>query len=85
MVYQYLEGDKVRNLWFWTDEDGNMFLPIKYGKTVLELSKGKYSIKCSNTDEVVKNLETVKSLILKGQFDDILSKTSEELRSKFKK
>jgi len=83
LIDHYRCGEKVRGLWWWVDESGTFFLPIKYGKTVLELSKGKFSIECSTVDEVENNLETVKTLIRRGSFDEILKSTSETLRSKF--
>ena len=84
-IKRYKQGEKVRGLWFWIDDKGTMFLPIKYGKTVLELDKGKFSIECSTIDEVEDSLDTVKSLTRKGSFDDILKTTSDILRSNFLK
>jgi len=84
-IKRYKQGEKVRGLWFWIDDKGTMFLPIKYGKTVLELDKGKYSIECSTVDEMECSLETVKSLTRRGSFDDILKTTSDILRSNFLK
>ena len=84
-IKRYKQGEKVRGLWFWIDDTGTMFLPIKYGKTVLELDKGKFSIECSTIDEVEDSLDTVKSLTRKGSFDDILKTTSGILRSNFLK
>ncbi|MBL4874864.1 MAG: hypothetical protein JKY41_16170 [Rhodobacteraceae bacterium] len=83
MVRRYRLGEKTNRLWFWSDENGNTFLPIKYGKVVLELGKGKYSIQCSSVDDVETNLETVKTLVIRGEFDDILTKVSKEIRAKF--
>jgi hypothetical protein len=84
-IKRYKQGEKVRGLWFWIDDTGTMFLPIKYGKTVLELDKGKFSIECSTIDEVENSLDTVKSLTRRGSFDDILKTTSDILRSNFLK
>ena len=72
-------------MWFWTDEDGNIFLPIKYGKKELELSKGKFSIQCSSLDDVENSLDSVKSLVMRGALDQILTQVSEEIRKKFGK
>ena len=84
-IKRYKQGERVRGLWFWIDDTGTMFLPIKYGKTVLELDKGKFSIECSTIDEVENSLDTVKSLTRRGSFDDILKTTSDILRSNFLK
>ena len=85
LVKKFKSGQRTESAWFWSDEDGNIFLQIKYGKTMLELSKGKFAISCSSYDDVEDNLETVKSLVMRGSFDDILTETSQVLRSKFKK
>ena len=85
LVKRYRLGEKTRGLWFWSDESGVLYLPIKYGKTVLELGKGKYAIECSTIDQVDDSLETVKSMVRRGDFDDVLKTTSEALRSKFLK
>ncbi len=85
LVKKYRLGEKTTRMWFWTDEDGNIFLPIKYGKKELELSKGKFSIQCSTLDDVENNLESVKSLVMRGALDQILTQVSEEIRKKFGK
>lgn len=69
LVKKFKSGEKTENVWFWSDEEGNIFLPIKYGKTVLELSKGKFSISCSSYDDVEDSLETVKTLVMRGNLD----------------
>ena len=85
LIVRYRNGEKVRGLWWWIDESGTVFLPIKYGKTVLELSKGKFSIECSTIEEVEDNLEKIKDMSRRGLFDELLKTTSEILRSKFLK
>jgi hypothetical protein len=84
-IKRYKQGEKVRGLWFWIDDTGTMFLPIKYGKTVLELDKGKFPVECSTIYDVENSLDTVKSLTRRGSFDDILKTTSAILRSNFLK
>ncbi len=85
LVKKYQNGEVTRGLWLWTDESGTTFLPIKYGKTPLELSKGKFAIECSSIEEVEDSLESVKTLIRKGALDEVLKTTSETLRAKFLK
>lgn len=85
LLDRYRVGEKVRGLWWWIDESGTVFLPIKYGKTVLELSKGKFSIECSSIEEVEDTLEKVKDMSRRGMFDEVLKTTSDVLRLKFTK
>lgn len=85
LLKKYRNGEPTRGLWFWTDEKGTTFLPIKYGKTPLELSKGKFAIECSTAEGVEDSLESLKSLVRRGALDEVLKSTSEALRAKFVK
>lgn len=85
MLDEFRAGNKTKRAWFWMGDDGQLFLQIKYGKGVVELSKGKFSIACSSLDEVESNLKIVESLVNKGEFDAILTEMSKEIRSRFNK
>ena len=85
LVKDYKQGIKVSNVWFWNDEEGNFYLPIKYGKTDIELSKNKYSILCKTIEDVEISLVKVRTMTNEGQFDSILTEISKSLRSNFKK
>lgn len=76
-------GRKVPQ-WFWLDDSGSYYLSINYGKSPIELARGKFSIVCGGLDEVLSSLQTVRSAILKGDFDSILEKRSKSIRSNFK-
>jgi hypothetical protein len=82
---KFKAGERTNRLWFWFNEDGQIFLQIKYGKTPLELGKGKYAIQCNTIDEVGTNLGIAESLVIKGEFDHLLTAISKEIRAKFKK
>lgn len=81
----YRLGEKTKGQWFWVDEDGIIFLPIKYGKVVIELSKGMFAIHCDTLNEVEDNLEFVRKATMRGELDSTLKSISTELRSKFVK
>lgn len=78
-------GEKTHRTWFWMSEDGKIFLQIKYGKTALELSKGKFAIQCSSLDDVINNLAIVEGLVNKGEFDAMLTAISKDIRTRFAK
>ena len=83
LVNKFRIGEHIKKQWFWNDDEGNIYLPIKYGKNTLELGKGKFAIKCSSIDDVQRNLETVKTLTLMGNLDLILASISKNIRNKF--
>lgn len=83
LLQRYKNGEKANRIWFWKDEDGNIFLPIKYGKVVLELGKGKFAIQCGSVEDIKTNLEAIKSMVSKGDFDEVLDTASTQIRKKF--
>lgn len=83
LVHLERKGEKISRPWFWSDDQGHIFVHIKYGKHVLELGKGKFSIQCSSMDEVISSLETVIGEVKKGSFDDTLARISENIRINF--
>lgn len=85
LVELYKQGEKTHRTWFWMNEDGKIYLQIKYGKLALELGKGKFAIQCASVDDVASNLGIVESLVNKGEFDAMLGNMSKEIRSKFGK
>ena len=85
MVQSYKAGEKTQRTWFWMNEEGKIYLQIKYGKLSLELSKGKFAIQCGSLDDVSINLQIVETLVNKGEFDAMLTSVSKEIRSKFDK
>ena len=85
MVQSYKAGEKTQRTWFWMNEEGKIYLQIKYGKLSLELSKGKFAIQCGSLDDVASNHQIVETLVNKGEFDAMLTSVSKEIRSKFDK
>ena len=85
LLQAYKNGEKTNRAWFWMNEDGKIYLQIKYGKLPLELSKGKFAIQCSSLEDVSSNLTIVETLVNKGEFDPMLTTISKEIRTKFQK
>ena len=85
LVESYKAGEKTNRTWFWMNEDGKIYLQIKYGKVALELSKGKFAIQCMSLDDISSNLAIVETLVNKGEFDAMLTTISKDIRSKFSK
>lgn len=83
LVRSVIEGHDPRGSWFWVDETGTYFVPIKYGRHLLELKKGMFSVQCKDLDEVEHVLCTFRGMILNGDMDDLLTRTSVEIRKRF--
>jgi len=84
-VRQIIEGQRPRAAWVWMSTDGTYYLPIKYGKQVLELQKGMTSVECQNLDEIEHALCEVRGMVLAGKLDNQLEQASSAIRKKFKK
>ncbi|MBY3181028.1 hypothetical protein HFO24_04995 [Rhizobium laguerreae] len=74
-----------RGRWFQQEPDGSFTLSIRYGRRDLELSKGKFAISCTSTDELIKALEAGRLHCSKGQFDEQLERISGEIRTGFRR
>jgi hypothetical protein len=83
LVRSVIEGHDPRGSWFWMNETGSYFVPIKYGRHTLELKKGMFSVQCQNVDEVEHVLCTFRGMVLNGDMDDHLTTVSGEIRSRF--
>ncbi len=84
-VRQIIDGQRPRAAWVWMAVDGTYYLPIKYGKQVIELQKGMVSIECQNLDEVEHALCEVRGMVLAGKLDGQLETASSAIRDRFKK
>ena len=84
-VRQMIDGKQPRAAWVWQDQTGKYFLPIKYGRQILELKKGMQAIECADLDHVEDALCTIRAMVWQGDFDDLLAKASSEIMGKFKK
>lgn len=82
VVKDQYAGRKIPQ-WFWLDNSGNYYLSINYGKSPTELAEGKFSIVCTGLEQVKSSLATVKSSVLKGDFDTVLDKRSKVILSNF--
>ena len=85
LVRLMIEGHNPRGSWVWMDETGTYFVPIKYGRLLLELKKGMFSVHCQDLDEVEHVLCTFRGMVLNGDLDDHLTKTTTEIRKRFGK
>lgn len=74
-----------RGGWVWQSEKGEWFVSPKYGRTSIELAPGLNSIKCSGSDDAIKNLAKLKTMTSEGKLDRVLEAAAAEIRSRFGK
>ena len=77
-----IEVSKRTSPWFWTDNN-KTFVQIRYGTRVLELQKGKNTIECASTDDLVKTLGVVRTCVTNGELDSVIEAASVKVRERF--
>jgi len=85
LIKSAVDGMPPRTSWVWMDDTGAYFLPIKYGRTSIELQKGMFAVQCDCIEDVGQGLAAIRAMVLQGDFDAQLQKASTEIRSKFSK
>ncbi len=88
-IGRFREGGKISREAFWVDPGGAIYFQLRYGKQPLELEKGKSTLKAVGTgnagwDDLVEQLEQVKTLAVAGGLDEALSACANAVRSNFK-
>lgn len=81
----FREGKRVSREQFWVDGSGSMFFGLRYGKQPLELDKGKSTLKADSWDDMVAQLDEIKTIAVAGGLDDALAACANAVRSGFKK
>jgi hypothetical protein len=80
----FSEGKRISREQFWVDASGAIFFQLRYGKHPLELEKGKATLKAATFDDLVEQLDQIKTIAVAGGLDDALSACANAVRSNFK-
>lgn len=83
-IGSFREGKRVSKEQFWVDGSGGIFFQLRYGKQPLELQKGKSTLKAANWDDLVAQLDEVKTITVAGGLDDALANCANSVRANFK-
>ena len=75
---------RIRPWWFMAD-NGKTAVSVRYGATVLELSKGRFAIELTDASELVAALETVSAAVEAGELDAAIEAAAARLRKGFGK
>ncbi len=73
---------RIRPWWFMAD-NGKTAVSVRYGATVLELSKGRFAIELADSSELVSALETVSAAVQAGELDAAIEVAAVKLRDRF--
>ncbi len=71
--------------WFWTADDGKVYINLRYGTRVIEIAKGKSAIEVGEKRQLVAVIEALKQAIAAGEIDAQLTAAGAEVRSRFAK
>jgi hypothetical protein len=83
-IGSFREGRRISREQFWVDGSGAIYFQLRYGKQPLELEKGKSTLKAATFDELVEQLDQIKTITVAGGLDDALSTCANAVRSNFK-
>jgi hypothetical protein len=81
-IGSFREGKRISREQFWVD--GSIYLQLRYGKQPLEISKGMSTLKAATWDDLVGQLDEIKTITVAGGLDDALSACANAVRSNFK-
>ena len=71
--------------WFWTANDGKVYISLRYGTRVIEIAKGKSAIEVGEKRQLVPVIEALKQAVAAGEVDQQLTTAGAEVRSRFAK
>jgi hypothetical protein len=82
-IGSFREGRRISREQFWVD-NGVIYFQLRYGKQPIELEKGKSTLKAANFDDLVAQLDEIKTITVAGGLDDALAACANAVRSNFK-
>ena len=71
--------------WYWTADDGKIYLNLRYGTRVLELAKGKSAIEVGERRHLAPTIEALKQAVAAGEVDTQLTAAGDEVGQRFTK
>lgn len=71
--------------WYWTAEDGRVYINLRYGTKILELVKGKSAVEIGERQQLVPVIEALKQALAAGELDAQLTAASAEVGKRFTK
>ena len=84
---EYAEAMVSRKLraWYWTADDGKVYINLRYGTRILELSKVKLAIEVGEKKQLVPVIESLKQAVAAGELDVQIDASGAEVGKRFLK
>lgn len=83
-IASFREGKRISLEAFWVDSSGVIYYALRYGKAPLELEKGKSTLKAATFDDLVEQLDQIKTIAVGGGLDQALAACADAVKSNFK-
>ena len=83
-IGSFREGKRISREQFWVDGTGAIFFSLRYGRQQLEIERGKSTLKASTFDDLVEQLDQIKTIAVAGGLDDALAACANAVRTNFK-
>ena len=84
-IRKHVTAAKRVKQWWFTADNGKLFLNVRYGARVIELAKGKTAVEVATKADLVPTLELIKQAVEAGELDAQIAAASEKLRDGFGK
>ena len=83
-IKRHVETAMTVRPWWWTAQNGNVVLSLRYGARPIEISKGKNAIEVGSMDNLVDTLLAVREAVLAGELDTQIDVACGKVRAGFK-
>lgn len=71
--------------WFWTADDGTLYISFRYGTRVIEIAKRKSAIEVGEKRQLVPVIEALKKAVADGELDNHINAAGAEIGKRFLK
>jgi hypothetical protein len=71
--------------WYWTADDGKIYINLRYGNKVIEIAKGKSAIEVGEKRQLVAAIEALKQAVAAGELDTHIDTAGAEVSRRFMK
>ena len=82
MLVEQQEHRRVAR-WWWLGDDGQVYVQIRYGSSVIPLAEGKTVFMVPDLDAAEATLEGIKKAVLAGELDLPLAEAAQTLKTRF--